>query len=70
MSAEQALEAFAAAREPGVKHERFRGGSPTAVPAAGCAPVVIDEVDVVEDGRARHAGPAWTSTRRWTWTRR
>ena len=49
MSAEQALEAFAAGREPGVKHERFREALRRRYPRPGCAPVVLDQVDVGED---------------------
>ena len=54
MSAEQALDAFAAARAPGVKHERFREALRRRYPLPGCSPVIMDEPDVADD-RPGHA---------------
>ena len=39
MTAEEALEAFAVARKPGVKHERFREALRRRYPKPGCAPI-------------------------------
>ena len=52
MTAAEALEAFAVARKPGVKHERFREALRRRYPSAGCAPIEDACDDVVLEERS------------------
>ena len=59
LSASQALASFAAARHPGVKHERFREALQRRYPIPGCAPVERDDASEFADPAGEAAGDAF-----------
>jgi len=55
MTAEEALETFAVARPPGVKHERFQMALKARYPTRGCKPK-LTEYDEDEDNETKESG--------------
>lgn len=61
MTAEEALETFAVARPPGVKHERFQMALKARYPTRGCKPK-LTEYDEDEDNETKESGAVKNET--------